>query len=497
MKRLAERKFNKSIFAVLFLLGVSFYFWPGEWVKLEKDSIAYLQEYWRQGVMPFYPFFLNMFKRMLGEGIFLNGVVAAQSILAIVCTMIFTVMLQKQFQLTGWECILVYLICMLPFSIYLPEYGITHMILTEGITYSLFYLYFTTLLKGVWNLKIRWYLLSALMAILLCLTRSQMIFLQVMEILLFGWIVYRRVPQGRLKKLACVLAALLVSGFIALLSYKVIYGIAAWNMQILNASINANDAEAAEGGILGGSMQESKTSEVEILDKATSQFDNLILSRGFFEADAEDEALFDDPMMKELFRKTYGLLDEGEHLYIYVKPGLYMWEKLVYDGVGNEVTLSIMEYDKQHPGSRSKGVGEISRELGLKIMVKHFDRYLYHTIRLMMPSFIAAVFFQIRPIYLLCHFIALFIYLFALAEIIYSVKKKADKHKIEFMAAIFIFVVIMVVIINIVFIGIQRYMVYGMGIFYCALYLLVKDTILLPIWYRLKGKIVTGWGDSL
>ena len=71
-------------------------------------------------------------------------------------------------------------------------------------------------------------------------------------------------------------------------------------------------------------------------------------------------------------------------------------------------------------------------------------------------------------------------------QMIYSARKKVDKRKIEFMAAIFIFIIVLAVVINIVFKGIQRYMVYGMGIFYCALYLLVKDTILLPIWDYLK-----------
>ena len=75
---------------------------------------------------------------------------------------------------------------------------------------------------------------------------------------------------------------------------------------------------------------------------------------------------------------------------------------------------------------------------------------------------------------------------FALFQMIYSARKKVDKRKIEFMAAIFIFIIVLAVVINIVFKGIQRYMVYGMGIFYCALYLLVKDTILLPIWDYLK-----------
>ena len=138
MKKLRERRFNKSVFITLFLLGIFFYFLPGEWIKLEKDSTAYLMGVWRQDVMPVYPFFLNVLKNIFGETLFLNYVVILQSLLAVISTMVFVVVLQKQFRLTGYECILLYLLSMLPFSIYLPECGITHQIMTEGITYALF-----------------------------------------------------------------------------------------------------------------------------------------------------------------------------------------------------------------------------------------------------------------------------------------------------------------------------------------------------------------------
>lgn len=487
MKKLRERRFNKSVFITLFLLGIFFYFLPGEWIKLEKDSTAYLMGVWRQDVMPVYPFFLNVLKNIFGETLFLNYVVILQSLLAVISTMVFVVVLQKQFRLTGYECILLYLLSMLPFSIYLPECGITHQIMTEGITYALFYLYFTTLLKGIWNLKFHWYLASVFGAILLCLIRSQMIILQVIEILLLGYIVYKRGLGNKVKKIIYTMLALAAGVFIALLSYKFVYSVVGWSMQLQSerAALDENKVEAENEIAEEGGVAENE-SEPEIVLEATTQIDSLILCRGFFEADPEDEELFEDQMMKEIFRGIYRRLDEGQHLYKYAEPGLYMWEKLVYDKVGIEAYLTIMEYDEQNPGIRSKSAGEIWRELGTKILLKHFDRYIYHTMRLMISSFIAAVFFQIRPIYLLCHFIALFIYLFALFQMIYSARKKVDKRKIEFMAAIFIFIIVLAVVINIVFKGIQRYMVYGMGIFYCALYLLVKDTILLPIWDYLK-----------
>lgn len=320
-----------------------------------------------------------------------------------------------------------------------------------------------------------------------------MIFLLIIEVLLLGWIVLKKATCGKGKKFVYVSGAIVAGVLIALSAYKVIYGIVGWSMQIQNAGAgftieSQEDGQHAEDKKKMEDKKESDEPETKtaVMREATSQFSSLILSKGFFEADPEDENLFEDKLMKEIFRKTYKRMDEEEHLYIHAKPGLYMWEDLVYDKVAIDVALSVLEYDTENPGVRKQSLEEICRELGVKTLFKHLDRYLYHAIRLMMPSFIAAVFFQIRPIYLFCHFITLFIYLFAIFEMIFSVKKHVDRHKIEFMAAIFGFIFIMVIVINIVFMGIQRYMVYGMGIFYCALYLLTKETILLPLCGWLK-----------
>lgn len=39
------------------------------------------------------------------------------------------------------------------------------------------------------------------------------------------------------------------------------------------------------------------------------------------------------------------------------------------------------------------------------------------------------------------------------------------------------YIIIMVVVTNLVFIGLQRYMVYAMGIFYCTLYMEIREVL--------------------
>ena len=455
--------------------GFLFYFVPGEWISIQKDSTAYLVDRGREGVLPGYPVFLDFFRNLMGEQYFLHGVVIAQSALALACTFLFVIVLQRQFQLCGWECILLYMGSMMPFSIYLPECGITHQIMTEGITYALFYLYFLATVKAVWTLKYRWYWGSMGFAFLLGLIRSQMIFLQALGLLLLIWITVNRAGKGMVRKTAYFVSAMIAGVVLALLSYKLIYTVSACDLQ--------RQAERKQQGAVAAVTEEGQETDTPQRE-ATSQFVSLILSRGFFEADQEDAEIFEDEVLKDIFNRAYRIVNEGGHRYAYAEPGLYMWEDLVYDKMVLDVGEAIMEYDEENPGVRSQSDTEIYLAFGMRLLVKHFGRYLYHAVRLMIPSFIASVFFQIKPIYLICHFITLFIYLFSIGLCIYAARRGGDRHKIEFAVSILIVLIVMVVLINLAFIGIQRYVVYGMGIFYCAMYLLTRDMILIPCFDR-------------
>lgn len=496
MESSKEVKIEKWAVAVMLILGILFYFVPGKWASIESDSIYYFYPRGMEGVLPGYPMFLGFFRSILGEELLVNGAVVGQCILAIACTFIFVIVLRKQFRLSGYECILLYLVSMLPFSIYLPEVGITHQIMTEGITYSLFYLFFATVLKAVWTKKIRWYTMSFLTAFVLAFTRSQMIFLQIICLFLLMWIVWQKWGDNFSKKVILLIVAAGVGLLLAFLAFKSIYAFDSYyDRFIAEKRIDREITESMEKDESEELQSPSEEDEEPVnggqeeavpLDerKSTSQFDSLIISRGMFEADKEDVCLFEDETVRDIFLRTYELADEGEHLYKYAKPGLYMWEDLVYDRMSILVYQAIEEYDEENPGVRTKNATSILRELGLKILFKHFDRYLYHAIRLMMPSFIAAVFFQIRPIYLLCHFITLFIYLFAIAGAIWIKKHGGNQDVYRYAVAIVTTIIIMVVVINMVFTGLQRYVVYGMGIFYCAMYLQLKE-----IYFIAKAKI--------
>ena len=114
--------------------------------------------------------------------------------------------------------------------------------------------------------------------------------------------------------------------------------------------------------------------------------------------------------------------------------------------------------------------------IGMALLKEHFGRFLYHTLMMLPQAFICTVFFQIKPIYLLCHLVTLFLYLSALALMIWGyADRKAENQCAEFMALVLGSNLVMIVIISMVFFGQQRYLVYNFGIFYIAYYVLLRE----------------------
>lgn len=474
-------------YGLLLLTGIIFYFFLGKrWISIEDDSPFYLGDAGHEGVMPIYPAFLRLMRVILGEAYYLDGAVIVQSLLAVACTMLFVAALKRRFGLKLWEELLLYVACMLPFSIYLPESGITHQIMTEGISYALFYLFFAAIAEAVWTTKYRWYLASMLMAFILGLTRSQMLFLQAICLLILLWVTYKKFVGTIWRKIGICLTAFAIGLLLSFGTYKATYAVvrfdahhqSLWKVSESKAGEEENGVNADENEDIARQSDDADANANSAgVSSTNSQFVTIIMSRGFYEADQQDVDLFQDEMMREIFTRTYELADSEGKLYNYATPGLYMWEDLVYDRMLGFALQAIEEYDTHHPGERVRDIGSISRELGLRVLTRHFGRYIYHTIRLMIPSFIASVFFQVRPIYLLCHFITLFLYLFSVAGCVCVYRSMRNRICAELMAVVLCTLIIMVVSVNLLFIGLQRYMVYGMGIFYCALYLLCKEIL--------------------
>ena len=445
-----RRRIRNVIFeyGLLLLIGVAFYLLPGdEWLSLTSDSPGYIHYTGEEGIMPLYPAFLQLMKVILGEKYYLDGAVIVQSMLAVICTLIFTAALRRRFGLKLCEELLLYVACMLPFSIYLPEVGITHQIMTEGLSYSLFYIYFLFLMSFVMDRKYYWGIALIIMSLILMFIRSQLVLLLLSTFAAFFYVVIRKLS---VRQNAKKLIAMLVGMFVV------------------------------TGGIFAA-LFVRKLPEIP-------QFASALMIRGFYEADYEDKELFASPERQEMFERVYKAIDEKEYRYVYARQDLYMWKDLIRGRIGTIANAEIWEYLAEHP-ELHLDYRQIGGELAGTILLKHFDRYLYHTLRLMISGFIAAVFWQIEPIYLLCHFIALFLYLYAIGASVFCLRHKEKSPEAEFMLTVVSFILIMIVSVNVMFAGLQRYVVYAMGIFYCAAYLLFKELVLYVILRKTSNRI--------
>lgn len=482
---------KKKIISIttMLILGILFYGCAGQkWISIEDDSAAFMNSGNHEGVMPIYPLFLSALKAWLGEGAYLNGVVIIQSILAIFCTLLFVCYLQKQFQLAWWEEIILYIICMLPFSIYLPESGITHQIMTEGIAYAFFYIYFLFLLKYVFTGKIKWCVSTWGMAVVMSLIRSQLLFLLLVLATVFILItVIHSKKQKTWRKIVVFVSSIACSGVIVFLSVLAIYRIAPELSIDKLSRYGVEEKQLEEKTELTKDETEIAPSAHSLYLQNMSQFTSVIMIRGLYEADATDEQLFENEEEKELFNYVYKAIDEKKYRYTYARQDLYMWKDLICDKIPIAAFQGYNEYIIDNPHSDIEPRSVLTK-ISLKILINHFGRYLYHTMRMMISGFISSIFFQISKIYLLCHFITLALFLLAVIGAVWCEKRGKNKQVAEFMATTLVFIGLMVTIVNVMFFGLQRYMVYAMGLFYCSSYLLLKELVFEPFIEKYKAR---------
>lgn len=511
----------------LAVLGLAaFLFFGGSEYVLFDDSQSYMRIKRVEGVMPIYPFFLLFNQYLFGLDRYLNAVILEQTLFAAMCLILFTKVIRDEFDLKYWESYLVFFLLLLPFTTEMPQSMATQHILTEGLSYSFFYLFMIILLKAVWTKKFTWFAGSVGMAVILAMLRSQLQILFGVCGVIFFYVVCSRKAHG---KEACLLIRAIVGVIgclcICFFGISAISRITAKYMDTIRTNekfslsvMKIQAPEAYEEYVLSQADEKSDASEEAVMEEdtaeetqeipveelagksfTTSQYVSLIFSRGMYEADREDIELFEDDVIKGLYEELYEAVDAKGERYIYAKNGLWMWRDIV-GGIGQVGKTCLMipsaYYAANYPELvLSDHFSETRNKhlvlVGVTLIKAHFGRFLYHTLMLLPQAFICTVFFQIAPIYLLCHLVTLFLYLSALVLMIWGyADKKADNKYAEFMAVVLGSNVVMVVIISLVFFGQQRYLVYNFGIFYIAYYLLLRSLWKCHIRDRLMGRFL-------
>lgn len=483
-----EKKKERMFYISLVILSLFIFMLPGDpGYVLFDDSGSYMNLYVNnEGVMPGYPLFLHGNKLMFGEANYLYAVVVEQAVLAAACVIVFIAVIKKKFDLRYWEAYVCYAFALLPFTTNMPDSMTTHEIVTEGVAYALFYLFMAVLLQSVWNKNFKWLGVLCGMALLLSLIRSQLqILFGVCGVVCIYIAVLRpEKPDGKKdRRLLRFLVGMIGCMVIGLAGIWTTGKVSA-AFQDMKAEVRREEQKQVEQAQSGASsdsedVQEQKQSAKPVF--TTSQYVTLIFSRGIYEADYEDYLLFEDELVRELYLFIYPRLDKAQNRYVYTQPGLWMWKDIV-GGIGRIggqcYHIQNKFYNNNYPNlvysSNYSSVRNANQvKIGLTLIKAHFGRFVYHTLMLLPQAFICTVFFQIERIYLMCHLITLFLYLVALALMIWAYKdKKVENAYGEFMCCVLGTNLILVLVISLVFFGQQRYLVYNFGIFYISAFLL-------------------------
>lgn len=530
-----EKKFqlNKRQRDFLFYLFLSilaflvFRFVGSREAVLFDDSGSYLRVERIEGVMPVYPLFLLLNQWLFGDAVYLQVVITQQAALAAVCVIAFVKVTAKEFDLKYWESGFLFLLTLVPYTTEMPGSMATQQILTEGLAYSLFYLFVIVLLKAIWGKKLTWFAGSLGMALLLSMVRSQLQILFGVCGIVFIYIICSLGDHKRNHYLwvrfAAGMAGCLGIGLAGIFcvsqmtsAYKDMITVDGkfpegekfpeFVMRVqcpeeYEAYLSKSGIYAVENTVQEETSPEKEQGETapdELVNKwfATSQYVSLIFSRGMYEADLEDAALFEDEMLRGLYLELYEAVDREKQRYAYETKSLWIWQDIV-GGIGRagKTCLRIPSeyYAANYPeiilsDDFSNIRNSHLQTIGITLIKAHLGRFLYHTLMLLPQAFICTVFFQIRPIYLLCHLVTLFLYLSAFGLMVWGYADRRVRNRTaEFMALVLGTNAVMIILISIVFFGQQRYLVYNFGIFYTAYYLLLRDLWNIRISHKVRG----------
>ena len=535
IQKLIPQLNNKNVnllfsLSLLMLSMAAFLFLGADGYVLFDDSESYIQLQNGQGVMPLYPLFLFFNRLLWGNERYLDFVIVEQAVIAAFCVLWLVLKIKNRFSLKFWEAYAVYLLALLPFTTDMPAAMTTQEILTEGLAYALFYIFAVFLLDALWDKSLLQLLCSWLFVFVLGLLRSQLQMLFGVCIVALLYIVFMKF---RHKRRMALLGSMLITSVICIC----LMGIGVLGVIRINASVQRMmygetklarliqdnaitvEMESAPGQteIVESEATEYEITEAEISEAVTetttaeevpssppnthpevlayleqgyedsgvaiSQYDTLIFSKGMYEADYEDYLLFEDEQLQEQFLLLYDIVDKQGYRYPYADSGL-MGFRHISDAVGAIGVASLGSLDKYFADYYNTTIvyfvyqktSQSVRTIGLKLLTHHFGRFIWHTIRLSLPAFVASVFFQKEQFYLLCCLITLFLYLTAIGMTVWSyVDRRADRRYGELMLGVLITDFVLVIALSLLFIGLQRYVVYAFGMFYIAYFLLLRQ----------------------
>lgn len=438
MKEPSKSKNKDCIFiACLIIMGLVFFFCIGQkGYIIERDSDIFIRA--DRFVMGYgyviYPLFIQLIRTMIGPEYYLDAIFIIQGLISLVASLLLTLQLKKRYRLNYSVSVLLFLCSLGPYTYTLPEYVSSHCIMTEGLAFPMFYIWIILAILIYTDKKNKLFIPLILQSVVLILTRPQLLFLLIVVILLAIERMVDYFAQNKLKKFKIISIIIAITAFFSILSFP----------QIVRHNI-------------------------------LPQLTDAVTGRVFCIADREDNELFEGTD-RDLFEKLLTEIDTMGTSEGYFRDDIKRWEDIAH--AVNENTKYIGDAVVQYMIDDPRSSYEIKSELAYRLLVNHWDKYIYLTLPLLIQSLVVSVFYHPESAYVLGYIISFLIYVFGCCLAFVLIKKKACK--IEYIIPFIISMLVLVtnaVVTNVVFMGLQRYVVYSFGCYYFSMIIMLVGVI--------------------
>lgn len=450
---------------ILLGVGIFYFFFAGEkGYVLWSDSAGYIKAHYERE--PLYPLLLMACRMMLGEKLYLYGVVVIQSIAALTAVIVLMQCIRKEFRLNRMESAIAYLLLLLPYGLDTmwsePRSNYTHAIMTDALSYSMFYFYVVVLIRYLKYQKWTSFGWMVIWSCIMTLNRSQMQLCYVVTGIAVLFMCCN-VKGNRLSvawKKILVKAGIVIGAFGITIFLTYCYSYWRW-----------------------GEFARS------------SENDFTTLTNLLYASDPEDEALFQNPETAEAFRELYGRVYEAKltHHYApegFLENGYYMLQ--CHDPMKSRIVrtffIEYIEDQGLEPSFRSDQLKkELASEMKSVLMREHFWEWIYNGLCMAPRGVMYAVMPIIPPgmenIAYVCTVVILGLCIVLYVMHMLQTRKLSGEYKeqriclTKWIGCMVMFMGMNIVALSIIILVNCRYVNYTQGLFYIMLYLVAKDVV--------------------
>ncbi len=441
MKTFMKKNFEYIIYVGLLLaIGVVFFFFLGErGYVLERDSGVFLGD---NVVYQYivYPHFLKICQNTFGENYYLECVSFIQGLISLCISLVTTEYFRKNYKLSYAWSGLVFICTFGPYMYSLPQYVSSHSIMTEGLAFPLFYLWMLCALQIYLKKKNIWFMPLLIVTVIMAYTRTQlMLFFIIYFLIVIERVVafiYKKINVDRRKKFnkLCILISII-------------------------------------GIVLG-----IKVFLLFIEHNVYSQMTDAVAGRVFCTVEQADAELFEG-RKRDLFLGAYDEIERMESRQCYFRTGIRRWEDIV-DATNENTKMLPIIIRTYYPEVEMLELNDIKGEMTYVMLLEHWDDYLVMTGSLLLQSLVVSIFVHPEFAYIPGYIIAILLYIWGIVSVIWGKKKYHIDNKCAFPLMItFLVIFSMSLITNILFMGLQRYVVYPFGYFYISMIILYCEII--------------------